>query len=257
MSQQRDTASGIPGTPLHIEVPINAPMRGVIATERDFLDVIGDVGREVTSQRADPMRWLFAHAQTNGIIRLRLIGVPARDDVAATVAPQIVRAVVGGMVAVESEATQPEYFTEHALELAQAIAERTAETGPVRVVNGTVGTTVTPEGTGAHVRELLRERYTDLGSVEGRLEGVNVHASDRYFNLYDELTGRSVKCYFGRRLDIEVIAGALERRVVASGEVHYRASGEVNSVSVDELMVLPRDEDLPPFSDFRGILAEQ
>lgn len=66
---------------MNLEFSIDAPMRSVIRTEADFLGVVGEVGQEVAGLSSDPMKWLLAHAQTNGSISLRLRGVPAHPDV--------------------------------------------------------------------------------------------------------------------------------------------------------------------------------
>lgn len=107
------------------------------------------------------MRWLLARASTNGVIQMRLRGVPTTDRVPEVVVPRIVRAVSRGLAAVETTAERPDFFTDRALELSQDIAERSAEIGPVRVTDGDVSTAITPAGVGQHVSQLLGARYTD------------------------------------------------------------------------------------------------
>ncbi len=239
---------------LVLEVPIDAPLRGVIDTEADFLGVVVEVGREVTETGGDPVRWLLAHARTNGVIQLRLRGVPATDRVPEVVVPQIAHAVSSGLATVEASAERPEHFTDRALELSQDIAERSAEIGPVRVTDGDVSTPITPTGVGQHVSQLLGSRYTDYGSVEGRLEGVIVHG-ERYFNVYDELSGRRIRCYFATRIPVRKVADALEHRVAVYGQINYRASGDVATMLAEELIVFPSRDLLPTPDDVRGILG--
>lgn len=117
-----------------------------------------------------------------------------------------------------------------------------------------MSTAITAAGVGRHVSELLGARYTDYGSIEGRLEGVIVHG-DRYFNVYDELTGRRFRCYFGNRISVRRVADALEQRVAAYGMINYRASGEVATVLAEELYVFPSVDLLPNADDVRGILG--
>jgi hypothetical protein len=247
------TATGA-AAQLVLEVPVDAPLRGVIDTESDFLGVVGEVGREVTELSSEPVRWLLAHARTNGVIQLRLRGVPANDRVPAAAVPQIVRAVSHGLVTVETTAERPDYFTDRALELSQDIAERSREIGPVRVTDGDIVTPITPAGVGQHVTQLLGARYSDYGSVEGRLEGVIIHG-DRYFNVYDELTGRRIRCHFANRIPVRHVADALEHRVAVYGQITYRSGGDIATVVAEELIMFPSPDLLPTADDVRGILG--
>jgi hypothetical protein len=239
---------------LLLEVPVDAPMRGVIVTQQDFLGIVGEVGREVAEQASDPVRWLLHHAKTNGVIQLRLRGVPATERVPQIVVPRVVHAVSEGIATVEQAAERPHFFTDRALELSQDIAERSAEIGPVRVTDGQIETTLTSTGAGEHVGQLLGARSTDYGSVEGRLEGITVHG-ERSFNVYDDLTGRRLRCFFGSRISVREVAGALEKRVAVYGQINYRASGDVATVIADEFHVFPAPELLPTADDVRGILG--
>ena len=254
MGAVSDPFDTVAGRQLWLEVPIDAPLRLVIDTESDFLGVVGEIGREVAELPAEPVRWLLARASTNGVIQMRLRGVPTSDRVPEVAVPRIVRAVSGGLAAVETTAERPDFFTDRALELAQDIAERSAEIGTVRVTDGNVSTALTPAGVGQHVSQLLGARYTDYGSVEGRLEGVIVHG-DRYFNVYDELTGRRIRCYFANRIPVRRVADALEQRVTAYGQISYRANGDVATVLAEELYVFPSADVLPSADDVRGILG--
>jgi len=238
---------------LLLEVPIDAPLRLVLDTESDFLGVVGEVGREVTDLTVEPVRWLLAHAKTNGVIQMRLRGEPAVKKVPTMAVPQIVRAVTTGLATVETTAERPAYFTDRALELSQDIAERSTDMGPIRVVNGALATTLTRQGVAQHVTDLLGAKYTDYGSVEGRLEGVIVHG-DRYFNVYDDLTGQRIRCYFATRLEVREVADALEKRVAVYGQINYRASGDVATVLAEALEVFGDPSELRSADEVRGIL---
>jgi hypothetical protein len=107
----------------------------------------------------------------------------------------------------------------------------------------------------AHVDSVLGNIVSAIGSVEGRLEGLNVHGSNRYFNVYDDLTGERVQCQFGHRIDVAKIGGAVERRVSVSGEIRYRETGEIVNVIAHSLDVFPQESDLPSADDVYGIIG--
>lgn len=102
-------------------------------------------------------------------------------------------------------------------------------------------------------RPILGPATESYGSVEGTLEGLNLHASARYFTIYELLRGRSVRCHFAERIDTADIVAALERRVSVYGQVKYRRDGAEHSVVAEELHVFPDDGDIPPFDSLRGI----
>jgi len=55
-----------------------------------------------------------------------------------------------------------------------------------------------------------------------------------------------------------MLAGAFtsfRKRVEISGLVHYRSNGTPISIAVERLEPLPDDDELPSYSDVRGILA--
>lgn len=239
--------------PLHIELPIDSPMRSVIRAEDDFLSVIMEVSRGVTELRGEPFRWLLAHAATNGVIRLRLRAVSQNEDAVVTQLPDLANAVITGFATIERNAVRPPFFTDSALEKVRDLADLTPDIGLLRVVNGHVSTSVT-SGSSEHVQEILGTRYSSVGSIEGRLEGVNLH-DRRSFYVYDSLDGRRIQCEFGTRVPIEDLAKALIRRarVFVYGVVNYRSDGEIASVHADEIFVIPPDDELPTADDVRGI----
>lgn len=240
--------------PLHLELPINSPMPAVIKAEEHFLGAIVEVGGEV-AQRPNPVRWLLQEATTNGAIRFKLAATPERPDIAQSLMPAVVAAVTSGFTQLERSADRPGFFNDTALEKVAALSELTESIGPMRVVNGTASVAVTA-GAGDHVRSLLGASYSAEGSVEGFLLGVNLH-DRRQFSIYDTLTNRRIRCEFGDRIPLELVAQALSRgaRVTVYGTIDYRTDDEIRAVRADELVIFPPDADIPTADDVRGLLG--
>lgn len=98
--------------------------------------------------------------------------------------------------------------------------------------------------------------YRSYGSIDGHIEGINLHDRKRFW-VYDALTGRRVTCEFGDRIEIERIADALakKRRVEVYGTVSYRTDDQIASMLADTLYVFPDASTLPTADDVRGILG--
>jgi hypothetical protein len=107
----------------------------------------------------------------------------------------------------------------------------------------------------ANIEQMLGGIVRAIGTIEGRLEAVNVHGGVRHFYVYDSLTGERVMCDFGHRVASEQVGHALEHRVAVHGEITYRESGSVVRMSAQSLELFPPEEELPSSDDVRGILA--
>ena len=91
-----------------------------------------------------------------------------------------------------------------------------------------------------------------FGSVEGKLEGLNVH-EHKIFYVWEALTGRRVQCNFADRIPLDDVLAAVTKRVAARGIVRRRRTGELVSVQAEELRVFPAEDELPRLGDVLGI----
>ena len=249
MSLDPDPAAG---PFLHLDVDTGRPFEKIIAAESAFHDMLRAVAREVTKQGGNPVRWQFVDASTNGVVRFRVTPLQVSRDLPLSVPRTIVNAVATGVAELEEGPERPEYFSDHALDQAARLVALRQDVGTLGVRNGKLGSSIT-DNFRQHVDSLLGIQSYEDGSIEGTLEAVNVHDRSR-FNVYDVLTGRSIRCNFGDRIPLDQIAGALKKRVIVFGRIAYRANGVPISVTADELGVFPADGELPRAADVRGLL---
>ena len=87
---------------------------------------------------------------------------------------------------------------------------------------------------------------TALGSVEGRLEAINVHGT-RTFTVWDRVTGTDVRCTFPKGASwTETAATLFERRVLVVGTVHYLRDGRPHSITdLSDILDRTPDPSLP------------
>jgi hypothetical protein len=90
------------------------------------------------------------------------------------------------------------------------------------------------------------------GSIEGRLEQINVHHGANIFHIYPEVGPPKITCRFPARLYDDAVA-AVGRRVDVSGTLHYRAGASfAHQIAVAQIEMLPPDSELPDWDDLRG-----
>jgi hypothetical protein len=103
------------------------------------------------------------------------------------------------------------------------------------------------------VDAILKPKTHSLGSVEGRLEFINIHGGKNVFRVYPIVGASRVDCLFPRRL-LTTAREAVGKEVRVFGDVVYLTRDPFpHSIRVDSVEVLPDDADLPSLLDIRGI----
>jgi hypothetical protein len=137
----------------------------------------------------------------------------------------------------------------------EAFEDLTAQLGKV-VPDATlrVGDDVIPLSPALHERigKMLAPVMSAIGSVEGRLEYINIHGGANVFNVYPTIGPTKVKCHFSKELEEEA-TGAVGRVIRVHGITRYRAGARFpNEVDATSILVLRPEKDLPLLADLRG-----
>lgn len=95
-----------------------------------------------------------------------------------------------------------------------------------------------------------------IGVVEGRLEYVDIHGSQKLFRIYPAIGPDKIVCSFPSN-KIEEARRALNRKTRVWGELTYAAGSNFpKSVKVETIELLPEDDELPNLKDLRGIAPD-
>lgn len=133
-------------------------------------------------------------------------------------------------------------------------------TSPI-VKERVAGGTLSSNGTKISLTADMNQRLSDLlnpeqavrGTVDGRLEAINLHGGRNVFTIYPLVGPTRVVCRFPARLGDEAIK-AIGHRVSVSGELKYREGAPFpHAVDVRELEQIPPNSELPTIFDLRGI----
>lgn len=236
---------------LHLEVNRGAPYGRVIEAEQDFHGILRGVAQEVAGR--DPFVWLLDTVRETSHLRFRVTPDLSARDATPGLAESIVDAVSHGIESLAVSPEPPQHFSQQSLLLVQHLAGMRHELGHVAIMNGAHGATVN-DGLVANLSRALAPCFSEYGSLEGTLEGVNIHHTSRYFRIYDVLTQRGVRCNYGTRIELDDIRKGVGRRVAVTGEIDYDSTGSPTLARADDLYVFPDDDDLPEFATLRGIL---
>ena len=133
-----------------------------------------------------------------------------------------------------------------------------------RVLQGNLKVSLKSESDKVRVRNNLKEIIEPLtlpetkliGTVEGRMEYVNIHGGQNRFRIYSKIPPEQVFCSFSPD-KMEEAREALGRKVKIFGELTYpRAGNFPKSVEVETIELIPEDDDLPSIMDLRGIAPD-
>jgi predicted nucleic acid-binding protein len=205
-----------------LELELGAEEVGIqqlISASSIFAGLLREVAREYLGNEK-AVRWVVT--LDKGSVR-----IPVRGEPVSAVSPEVVedltQYIASGLMRMDEEATRPPYFTNKALEQAKALANLASDALPIIVRNGHAEAKLTKRVM-THVDEVLGPPRESFGTVEGRLEAINIHGPNQ-FVVFDNVSGTRAECYFGDRIPLEDVGTAIGHRVSVRGAMKTRADG--------------------------------
>lgn len=184
---------------------------------------------------------------------------PSSKDKLADTAAQTVNTVFSHLNALSSLSSQRHQLTK----ISPRLLAHFEHFGN-RVRQGNLKVSLKSEAAEVRIRKNLKEVIEPLtlpetkltGSVEGRMEYVNIHGGQNKFRIYSKIPPEQVFCSFSTD-KMEEAREALGRKVRIFGELTYpRASNFPKAVEVETIELLPEDDELPKLMDLRGIASD-
>lgn len=194
---------------------------------REFVLLLRDIDIDLSPGPQPTLQWRLTQLSYNSPLTVGMECEPIEG--AADIGPTVVSAAVRGIDQIDRTAERPAEFSDDALDRLRRLATFAADgLGPMRVNAPTVNlsSTVTKR-TDANLDTVLAQGYY-LGSVEGVLEGLTVHGAP-YFTVYDDVTGRGVRCYFPKS-DLPNVLNSVEWKVLVHGQLRRDALGRPNQI---------------------------
>jgi len=226
-----------------------------------FLDLLREVDRSVTGETGGSgedsrsVKWIVQSIHSGSPVTLTLRPEPLNDKAPASTGERIIASVVTGLATVESDAPMehlPRHFSLPVLEDVRDLVRHEAD--------GITGITVmTPDRTIAlssaanqNLHRFLAPAHKSHGSVEGTLQMVAAAGRRTRFSVRDRLSGRAIRCTVPRERQHEGL-DAFDRPVIVEGRVSVNERGDVLSIHMERVTVLPDDSDLPDVEGVAGV----
>lgn len=233
------------------------PVSTFIDAARDLYGILVELEKEISG--SPNLIWSISELSSSSA-SLQTIPYLSREDDTDN-REKIVSVFVHGMARIAYNPIQPDYFSDEALIRAKHLANLLNGNVDRIEIRGTIQGKLSDhisitQRIAAHVDELIGVRRVSLGSVEGKLELISIHGGT-YFNIYDQLTGRRVKCICDREvLDKLTDHRNLGRRILVYGEIREDARRYPDSIKLETYRFLREREELPQIDNIRGILAQ-
>jgi hypothetical protein len=242
-------------TPADLELDLEAPeveFRHLISAGSVFAALINEVTRAYTQASHDQIKWIIEIKP--GSVRVPLRGRPANGEFVSGSITELAAAITDGMATLDERAERPRFFTDQALVQARALANLATDELPISVRRGRRKVPLSKRAL-PNIDRVIGKQQTSYGTVEGKLEGLQLHGPKPQFAVYEPLTGHKVECHFTEDVTLDDLRPAIGRRVGVRGQIRSTAEGVRMSVDAHELRIFPDDADLPTAEDVLGILA--
>lgn len=213
-----------------------------------WAELLREVSRQVAGRTRGPgVRWLLAAVKFGSPLELTVGPTPLRPDIDPAVIRQISKSVMSGLSDLVVRPERPTHFSDAVLSRIRKLAKEAdvSKDRQIYIANGDAHRiAVGPEMVSA-VDDLFGPTVESYGSIEGRIEGIFVHAAHQIY-VYDSLTNRQVRCDFGDRVPLDEVLQAFAKRVAVTGMIKSRARTAAKlSVKVSALRVFRGDAELP------------
>lgn len=214
-------------------------------------DIIRDLDSAISEMPHGSMDWIVTKVSFRSLA-MELSSKPR--NVEKDYGYQIVDGYVGGLKLLQKQEITPPYFSDSSLKKVQSIASRLdnegAESLEIKGNNKRSNVVEFSKKMQETTAKLIGHSYASYGSIEGTLEMISIHRQPR-FNIYHNVLMRAVACTMPEEL-AEKVKGGLGRRVIATGMISYNAKDEPISVKLEDLEIIPIEDDLPSIEEFVG-----
>lgn len=228
------------------------PVQAFLDAVENQVKILQDLDAAISGEPKGTLEWFVADLR-RGSLEVITESRPRADyhDIGAEVS----RSLITSIEQVETQGTTPPYLSDKGMKSVQRLLNTVgpSKASGLLLASPSEGVefTVTARAA-ANIKQLLPVRSHALGSVEGRVEMINIHGGSR-FVVYEAHTLRAITCKFDRQNGLESVRGALGKRVNVSGIVHSNARGEPLRMDVEDIRILRDRDKLPSIESIAGI----
>ena len=218
--------------------------------------ILSNTESSISGEQAE-IDWQIVDLKHSSPAEIVLEPVDTRTDAdKEDIAFETVNRVIGYLKTLSEKSPPPVEANQHLLGHYRTFSEK-IQKGILRVsLKSGTDTVRISKSVSAAIDAVTLSETKSVGTVEGRLEFVNIHADRNIFRIYSAIPPERVTCSF-RPDKIEEAREALGRKIRVLGELTYpKGDNFPRTVKVETIELLPEDDDLPGLMDLRGIAPD-
>lgn len=252
MQGREDTTSSVARSSEHatFTISIEGPYLPLAKFRRaldSFIDLLTEIDKE-TSEKGDlTIEWAISSIRT-GSIHITAVANPVDEEIHRSRPSQVIKTVTQGLDQLQEAPVIPVGFSEAALKYTKTFADiiNPNDFAEIRFRSNGWNKNVAPRLAG-NIDEITKTTQKFYGSIEGILVSISV-AGQQTLGIRSSIEGKTIRCYFKDNL-LEVAKDALGCRVYVFGLIRQRLHGHKINIQVDELRILPSQDEMPTISE--------
>lgn len=214
--------------------------------------LISEVESTLTKGKPPSVNWIISSVES-GSIHLTLKGVPSEKVKNKDIA-KVISVIESGITTIAERPERPPFFSDRALKSTKALANLVKKDVVMIELKINSHKVNFNKHLMANVDAILEGNYKSHGSIQGVIKTIDLSQKEPFFRLFNLLKNQGIRCYFNSYL-LDSIKNALGKRVSVYGLIISTKDGEKVSIKVEEMEVLPSEDDLPSIEDMIGILG--
>jgi hypothetical protein len=189
------------------------------------------------------LRWNIKELQSNGSLRVGFWSsvIPGRRRTASSLfdnSPAVASTLVSGIDAISREAVTPPFISEVGMRRVESFVPAIERNEAKSFTLGSQGgKAIVTHKTGDNLVKLIEIKRQAIGSVEGRLVGINVAKDNPKLSIIHPLSKKSVSCIVDPNY-MEMAKNALGMRVIVYGTLYKNLNGDTIRVSMRDIQIL-------------------
>lgn len=216
-----------------------------------FLGLMKEAGKEVDGGMPSDA-WLISVNEGSQVIN----AYPNTSSVTPESAAHVAGRVLDAISCLDSSSENPFGENDRAIEhikALSALSSRDKNRISVRCLSKTKSSAFNAR-TYNHSSQILSWEYEDIGTVDGVLDVVSAKRGLE-FKIREILHGHTVKCIVNEEL-MEKALGCFRKRVEVEGVISYNKKGLPVVVKAKTMNSFPPENEIPHFSELKGILKD-
>ena len=203
------------------------PPRRFADAVRLFAELLDDIDAAHSANNQPTMRWRLGELGSGSAV-VPYVGTLRQPTVEPTVDVPLL--CVRGVRELQEGVFEPSVFGRKEMEHIHQIGRM--------IRDDLAGFQLEAPDSGAHAEITLAAaanaarflaKHETLGAVEGRLEAVNTHGDQLRFTVWDDVSGRPVRCHFDDSL-LDHVVQALRTKVLVTGRLHRDPDGRPREI---------------------------